>query len=311
MRCASRRLRFARGLLALALVALAAGCGRRAPAPDPAYLAAVEKWRAERLASLTAEDGWLTLVGLYWLRAGENRFGSDPADEVPITERGVPPVAGTLELRADGTVLLHPSPTSGLTVNGGPAVVRVLRSDRSGSPDVLALGPIRFYVIDRAGKLAVRVKDPHSPRRTGFKGLHYFPVDPGFRVVGTLEPYAAPRRVPVATVQGPEQTMFVPGLVRFQLHGRSLALEPFVSAPGDTDYFFVFRDQTSGRQTYGAGRFLDTAAPKGDSRSVVLDFNEAYTPPCAFTPFATCPLPLRQNELPVAVTAGEKFIGSH
>ncbi len=278
---------------------------------DPAYLAALEKWRAARLASLTAEDGWLTLVGLYWLRSGENRFGSDPACEVPLTGRGVPPVAGTLELRADGTVLLHPSPGSGLTLNGGPAAERALRSDRSGSPDVLALGSMRFYVIDRAGKLAVRVKDPRSPRRTGFKGLHYFAVDPAFRVVGTLEPYAAPRQVPVATVRGPEQTMFVPGLVRFQLHGRSLALEPFVSAPGDTDYFFVFRDRTSGRETYGAGRFLDTAAPKGDSRNVVLDFNEAYTPPCAFTPFATCPLPPRQNELPVAITAGEKFIGSH
>jgi uncharacterized protein (DUF1684 family) len=130
-------------------------------------------------------------------------------------------------------------------------------------------------------------------------------------VVGTFEPYASPRRVTVATVHGPEQTMFAPGLVRFTLHGRALALEPFVSSPGETSFFFVFRDATSGTETYGAGRFLDADAPQNGSREVTLDFNEAYTPPCGFTAFATCPLPPKVNELAVRIEAGEMFVGPH
>jgi uncharacterized protein len=298
-------------LTVAAVAALVAGCGRRVPPADPAYLAALEKWRAERLASLTSETGWLSVVGLTWLKPGENRFGSAAGDEVVLPGRDTPPVAGTLALQADGSVLLRPSPGSALTVDGAPATERVVHSDRTGKPDVLALGPIRFYLIDRSGKLAVRVKDPHSARRMAFKGLHYFPVDPTYRVVGTFEPYASPKSVTVATVQGPEQTMFAPGIVRFTLHGRPLALEPFVGSPDDRSFFFVFRDATSGSETYGAGRFLDVAAPKSGSHEVTLDFNEAYTPPCGFTPYATCPLPPKVNELPVRIEAGEKFVGSH
>jgi len=295
----------------VAVATLTAGCGRRGPAADPAYLAAVAKWRAERLASLTAEDGWLAVVGLIWLKPGENRFGSESGNDVMLPGRETPPLAGTLDLRADGSVLLHPRPGSGLTVDGVPAIECVLRSDRAGKPDILALGSIRFYLIDRAGRLAVRVKDPHSARRVAFKGLHYFPVDPTCRVVGTFEPYASPHKVAVATVQGPEQTMFAPGLVRFTLHKKALALEPFVASPGETSFFFVFRDATSGAETYGAGRFLDAVAPKNGSWDVTLDFNEAYTPPCGFTPFATCPLPPKVNELSVPIEAGEMFVDPH
>jgi len=287
------------------------GCGRRTPAVDPAYLAQIEAWRAERLASLTADDGWLTVVGLFWLHPGENRFGTDPENEVVLPGKGAPAITGTLEFRKDGTVLLHPGPRTGITLAGLPATERTLASDRGGKPDVLAAGAVRFYLIERGGKLAVRVKDPHSARRVGFAGIRYFPVDTAYRVEGAFEPYPAPREVAVATVQGPEQKMLAPGLVRFRLGGRSLALEPFISAPDDPEFFFVFRDATSGTETYGAGRFLDTPVPKAPSRVVVLDFNKAYSPPCAFTPYATCPLPPRQNELPVRIEAGEKFGPGH
>ena len=287
------------------------GCRRKAPAVDPGYLAEIETWRAERLASLTSEDGWLTVVGLFWLRPGENRFGADPGNEVVLPGKGTPAVAGTLELREDGTVLLHPGPGAGVTLGGSPATEQKLAPDRTGKPDILAAGPVRFYLIERGGKLAVRVKDPHSARRVGLAGIRYFPVDPARRIEGTFEPYPAPREVVVATVQGPEQKMLAPGLVRFQLGGKTLVLEPFVSSPDDTSFFFVFRDATSGTETYGAGRFLDTPAPKAPSTSVVLDFNKAYSPPCAFTPYATCPLPPRQNELPVRIEAGEKFGAGH
>jgi uncharacterized protein (DUF1684 family) len=278
---------------------------------DPGYQAEIESWRATRLAALTAEDGWLAVTGLYWLEPGENPFGAAHENRVVLPGKGVPPVAGVLELRPDGSVFVRPRVGAGVTLDGAPNPDRALHSDRSGRPDVLRIGGVRFYVIDRAGKLAVRVKDPNNPARARFEGIRSFPVDPAYRVEGTLAPYAAPREATVATAQGPQQKMLVPGLVRFTLAGKALALEPFVSSPDDRTYMFVFRDLTSGVETYGAGRFLDTPAPRAGSRQVVLDFNEAYSPPCAFTPFATCPLPPRQNELPVRIEAGEKHSGTH
>ena len=301
----------ARAAVTLSLLALllAGACTRRAPAVDPAYRAEIDAWRRARIAALTAPDGWLTLSGLYWLRPGPNRFGADPGNEVVLPCAGVAGVAGTIDLRADGTAVLEPGPGAGLTVGGAAAGERPLRSDRAGDPDVVALGSCRFYVIDRAGQLAVRVKDTASPARLHFKGIESFPIDPAYRVTGTFEPYPAPREVKVATHQGPSQTMLTPGVVRFSLGGRALALEPFVSSPSDRTFFFVFRDATSGRQTYGAGRFLDADAPPPGGHTVVLDFNEATNPPCAFTPFATCPLPPPGNELPLPVAAGEMYGG--
>lgn len=292
------------------LATLVAACARRVP-PDPAYLAEIEAWRAHRLASLKAENGWLSVVGLFWLKPGENRFGSAAANEIVLPGPGTPGVAGTLELRPDGTVLAHPAPGAGVVLDGSPAGERSLRSDREGGkPDVLRIGTVSLYLIDRSGKLAVRAKDSRNPARTGFKGIESFPVDPSYRVLGTFEAYPEARRVAVATAQGPNQTMLVPGIVRFSLAGRALALEPFVNSPDDDTFFFVLRDGTSGHETYGASRFLDAAAPTKGSRSVVLDFNKATNPPCAFTPFATCPLPLPGNVLKVRIKAGEKYSGS-
>ncbi|MFI5167599.1 MAG: DUF1684 domain-containing protein [Thermoanaerobaculales bacterium] len=285
------------------------GCARKAPQASAAYRAEVERWRTQRLASLTGDDGWLTVVGLFWLKPGENRFGSDPGNEVVLRGHGVPAFAGSLDLRSDGLVTAHARPAGGATLAGQPVPERALRSDHDRKPDVLAVGSVRFYLIDRSGRLAVRVKDRESSARADFKRLVYFPINPAFRVEGTFEPYARAREVTVASAQGPAQKMLAPGLVRFTLAGRPLALEPFVSSPDDKEYFFVFRDPTAGHETYGAGRFLDVPVPAQGSRSVVLDFNYAYNPPCAFTPYATCPLPPRQNDLPIRIEAGEKFLG--
>ncbi len=295
----------ARGIPAMVLLLVA--CGPKAAPVSDAYRAEVERWRSQRLAALTSEDGWLTLAGLYWLKPGENRFGADPANEVVLHGRGVPARAGSFELAPEGSVVAHVQPDAGVTLAGQPVPARPLHSDRDGKPDILVVGSVRFYLINRSGKLAVRVKDRESPVRTGFKGLAYFSINPAYRVEGTFEPYAAPREVTVATEQGPAQRMLVTGLVRFVLAGRALALEPFLSSPDDNEFEFVFRDATAGHETYGAGRFLDVPVPPRGSRRVVLDFNYAYSPPCAFTPYATCPLPPRQNELPVRIEAGEKF----
>ncbi len=284
-----------------------AGCGQRRPVADPAYLASLEKFRAHRLARLTADDGWLTLQGLFWLHPGLNRVGSAATNEVVLRGREVPPVAGTLEVTADRSVVLHTAAESGITLGGSPPGERALRSDRTGTPDVLQLARLSFYVIERGDSLAVRVKDPDSPARRGFEGLRYFPVDPRYRVEGRFEPYAAPRAVMVASHQGPPQRMIAPGLVRFTLLGHALALEPLLESPDDRDFFFVFRDATSGVETYGACRFLDADAPAAGSNAVVLDFNEATNPPCAFTPYATCPLPPPQNVMPLRIEAGEEL----
>ena len=296
-----------RTLIAFAVLALAA-CAAHSPTPDPAYRGEIEQWRSHRLERLTADNGWLTLVGLDWLRPGVNRFGSAPDNDVTLSAPGVPPVAGTLEVTDDNTVTLHPAEGSGLTVNGQPASEQVLATDADGHPDVLGLGRLSFYVIARGDRLGVRVKDPDAEARRGFKGIQYFPIDPSYRVTATFEPYETPRQVQVPTAIGTPASMLAPGLLHFTLKGESLSLEPYLESPDAKELFIVFRDATSGETTYGGGRFLDAAVP-GSDQTTVLDFNRAYNPPCAFTPYATCPLPTEENILSVAVEAGEKHEG--
>ena len=297
----------------LPLVALSAAllaCNRR-PSADPAYLDDLEKARARRVAGLTREDGWLSVVGLDWLKPGENPFGSDPSAAVVLAAPGIPPRAGSFDLRPDGTVAVRAEPGAEVRVNGAIPSAAPLATDRSGKPDVVTVGRLRISVIQRGDRLAARVRDPECAARKGFKGLAYFPVDPRLRVSGTFEPYPSLREVEVPSAHGPAQKVLAAGLVRFDLAGRPLALEPFVDGPDDDTYFFVFRDRTAGSETYGAGRFLYAPAPKKGERTVVLDFNRATNPPCAFTPFATCPLPTPQNELPVRIEAGEKAPAGH
>jgi len=301
--------RMKRLLIALPILFLAA-CAAHSPKPDPAYRGEIEQWRSQRLERLTAEDGWLTLVGLDWLQPGPNPFGSAPDNAVVLSAPGVPPVAGTLDVAADGTVTLHPAPDAGLTVNGQPAAEAALATDLDGHPDVLALGRLSFYVIARGDRLGVRVKDPEAPARRDFKGIQYFPIDPSYRVTAIFEPYDAPREVQVPTAIGTPATMLAPGLLHFTLKGKSLSLEPYQESPDAEELFIVFRDATSGDTTYGGGRFLSAPVP-GPDKMTLLDFNRAYNPPCAFTPYATCPLPTQENTLDVAVQAGEKHEGGH
>ena len=295
-------------LLALAAVLLA--CHRR-PAADPAYLDDLEKARVRRVAGLTKADGWLSVVGLDWLKPGENPFGTDPSAAIVLSAPGIPSRAGSFDLRPDGTVVVRAEPGAEVTVNGAAPSASPLATDHSRKADVVTVGRLRLSIIQRGDQLAARVRDPESEARKSFKGLTYFPVDPGLRVSGTFEPYPALREVEVPTAHGPAQKMLAAGLVRFDLGGKALALEPFVEGPDDDSFFFVFRDRTAGTESYGAGRFLDVPAPKKGERAVVLDFNRAVNPPCAFTPFATCPLPVPQNELPVRIEAGERAPAGH
>jgi uncharacterized protein len=272
--------------------------------------ASIEKtWRDKRNTRLASESGWLTLVGLHWLQPGDNAFGSDPSNPVPLPEGKAPKIAGVLTL-ADGRVHLRAAPGSGLTIDGKPVVEKDLRDDMSDNTDAMNIGDLTFYVIKRDDRVGIRVKDKNSPVRTSFKGIDYFPADPKWRVTATFVPYDTPKKVAVPTVLGTTDMMDAPGLVTFTIDGRALSLQPVVEDPKEPTLFFIFKDGTSAKETYGAGRFLYADMPK-DGR-VVLDFNQAYNPPCAFTPYATCPLPPKENWLPIRVEAGEKtYAGGH
>jgi len=275
-----------------------------APAGD-AYRQEIEHWKETREAGLRREDGWLTLVGLFWLDEGENRFGSGAGNRVIFPEGTAPAVAGTFE-RHGKEVTVKAAPGAGLTHDGKPVGTMALKSDADGKPTVLALGSLRFYLIQRGDKVGVRVKDTKSPALAAFHGIDRFPLRPDWRVAARFERYDPPKQIPIGNILGQVADTPSPGAVVFEKDGKSYRLDA-LRGGDDGSLFLVFGDPTNGRETYGAGRFLDADAPK-DGR-VVVDFNKAYNPPCAFTSFATCPLPPKQNKLAVKVEAGEKRYG--
>ena len=272
-------------------------------AADSDFLATEKAWRDKRHARLTSETGWLTLVGLHWLSPGENAFGSDPDLPVPLPAGKAPKRAGTLILK-DGAVRLVPEPGAGLTIGGQPAGEQVLGDDTAERTDVVQLGDLSFFVIKRGDRIGVRVRDKNSPVLKGFKGIDAYDPDPKYRVTGTFHPYDVPRQVDIPNVLGTTERMEARGNVTFTLDGREHTLEPVIEDPEHPLLWFIFKDATSGKSTYGGGRFLYAEMPKDGK--VTIDFNQAYNPPCAFTPYATCPLPPKQNWLSVPVEAGEK-----
>ncbi|HEY0554599.1 MAG TPA: DUF1684 domain-containing protein [Thermoanaerobaculia bacterium] len=276
-------------------------------AVDPAYRKEVETWRQHRLEGLKREDGWLTLVGLYWLKPGENRLGSDPGNPVLLPEGKAPALAGVLT-REGNSVRLTVQPGVPLTADGKPVTPgQKLETDIKGKPTVLELGSLSFYIIQRGDRLGVRIKDKTSPMRAGFKGIDEFPIRPEWRVVARFEPYKD-KKIPIANIIGQVEDNPSPGAVVFDWQGKTYRIDALEGGP-DGSLFLVFGDRTNGTETYGAGRFLDTDPPKDGK--VVVDFNTAYNPPCAFTAFATCPLPPAENKLAIKVEAGEKKFGGH
>jgi uncharacterized protein (DUF1684 family) len=286
-------------LLLLATGAASDGAARS----GAAYVADVEAWRASREARLRAPDGWLAVVGLTWLHQGENRFGSAADDDV-VLPAATPPHAGSFVLEGTTVRLTIPS-GSPVTLNGKPATSRVLRTDVSATPDVLGVGSLTWQLIERGGRIGVRVSDRETPLRTSWLGTRWFAIDPAYRVVARLEPREGEMVVPDAS--GGKQTLKSPGTLTFMLGGKPQRLQPVLDGDDDGDQLVVFRDATSGRETYGGGRFV--RARRQPDGTFVVDFNRAYAPPCAFTPYATCPLPPAHNRLRVAIPAGERSLG--
>jgi uncharacterized protein (DUF1684 family) len=295
-------------IIMLAFLVALTGCSRDAPEIDPSYQTEIEAQWAAREARLTADDGWLTLTGLFWLAPGANSVGSGEDSAVRLPDG--PDEVASLVVGEEGAVTLVPYPGGDLMVNGETAVEQTLAIDTSGAPDLMRTGRVLFYLIGRGDRIGVRVKDPESPTRRNFHGLERYRLDPAFRVVALLEPYPEPKEVAIPTVIGEPSMMLAPGILEFEIDGESVSLEPYISKPGERDLFIVYRDATSGDTTYGAGRFLNAEISEG-SNEVVLDFNLATNPPCAFTPYATCPLPTPENTLFVAIEAGERYSGAH
>jgi len=273
-------------------------------ASPTSYQQEIEQWRHRYEAALRADDGWLTLAGLFWLREGENTVGTGGKNSFVLPKGSAPILAGIFEFR-DGTTSFQPAVGANFPLNGRPLGSRVtLKPDSSGSPDVLRLNDLSMFVIQRANRFGIRLKDKNSATRKAFSGLKYFPVQEQYRVEARFLPYDPPKKIAVPNILGDTEEEPSPGYVEFTLSGQKCRLDP-VSA-GD-ELFFIFRDLTSGKETYPSGRFLYTDLPKNGE--VVLDFNKAVNPPCAFTPFATCPLPPKQNHLPIRVEAGELRYG--
>jgi len=292
----------ARRLAVAAAVLGLAGAG----GADEAYRATVKKWRDEREARLRADGGWLTVAGLSWLKPGENRFGTDKTAAVVLPSGSAPPLAGVFELKgkettvrlAEGTV----ASMAGLPLTGP----LVLRPD---SGDVIELGPVSLQVIDRGGRIGIRLKDKNASARKEFTGCRWYDIKEDYRIEAkwVAHPQARPLKVP--NILGQTESMPSPGYAEFSVGGERVRLDGVLETPQSTQLWFILRDETSGQETYPAGRFLYADLPLGGK--VVLDFNKSYNPPCAFTAFATCPLPPPQNWLKVRIEAGELNYGKH
>jgi uncharacterized protein len=262
----------------MAVLAVAAG---------PALEDEIAQWRAARASALQAEGGWLTVAGLFWLHEGANTFGKDASSEIALPDG--PAQAGVFELRAGAVSVIQ----------SGERAPRQLQPDSS---DVVKVGRLSLFPIKRGDRLGIRLKDPENPARKEFHGLDYFPASEAYRV--TARWVASPRQIPVLNVLGQTQPSESPGYAEFRIGEKELRLYPILETPDARELFYIFRDQTSLRETYPAGRFLYSALPKNGR--VVLDFNKAVNPPCAFTAYATCPLPPAENRLAVRIEAGEK-----
>ena len=269
-----------------------------------AHKSEIQKWQSDRLASLTKDDGWLTLVGLFWLNEGENKFGSDPVNPIVLPKDKAPRLAGSLWLEKSH-VRLAARPSVEITVDGKPVTALDLKDDNDDSgPTILKLGSLLINVVKRGDRIGVRVKNTESRTRREFKGLEYYPIDPKWRIEARFEPYQPPKTIPITNVLSMTADETSPGALAFEFDGKTYRIDPILEK-GETDLFVMIADETTGRETYGAGRYLYVSPPDASGK-VVIDFNKAYGPPCAFTNFATCPLPPRQNHLPFRVEAGEK-----
>jgi uncharacterized protein (DUF1684 family) len=269
-------------------------------------------WRTQHATDLQKPDGWLSLVGLEWLEPGETSIGSAQDNKIHLPSTA-PAHIGILKLGNNAVTLLPPKEgfPSGLQIDGAPAKQLSLRADQDKDKfnSHVTIGTINFYVIKRADKFALRIKDAKSPSLLEFHGLKWFELNPEYRVTAKWTPYVPAKSVSLLTLVGTEYSEPVPGFAEFTLQGKTFRLEPVLEDPNNPKLFFILRDTTSAETTYPACRFLYTTFPNhgvDQPGELLLDFNHLENPPCAYTPYATCPLPPAGNRLPIALPVGEQ-----
>lgn len=269
---------------------------------NPQYLHEIQHWQQKRLARLKSPTGWLNLAGLFWLKPGENTCGADPANALIFPKDKAPAFLGAFILQ-DSLVTFRAQ--AGLKVMHSDSVISsiIMRHDLQGEPTQLAFESLSWTIIKRGEKYGVRLRDHDHPLLREFAGLETFPVDSTWRLSAQFEPYDPPRRIAVPNILNTIDAEPAPGALVFNINGQNCRLDA-IGSMAEAELFVIFADATNGHETYGAGRFLYVPTPVNGN--AVIDFNQAYNPPCAFTPYATCPLPPKQNVLPIRITAGEK-----
>jgi len=266
------------------------------------YVKAIEKWRSDREANLKKETGWLTVAGLFWLKEGINTVGAGEDFDVRLTDNFKKGKFGEIDFK-NGTASLKVEEGAESQSDGKSISTTIqLVSDEKGKPTEIRTGSQTFYLIKREERFGIRLKDSQSKARLSFKGLHWFPVDESYKVTARFEAFPEAKEVMVPNVLGGKFKMKSPGTLKFILKGKEYSLEPVEEEEGTL--FIIFGDKSNLEETYKSGRFL--YADKPVNGEAVLDFNKAENPPCAFTPFATCPLPPPGNDLAVEIKAGEK-----
>ena len=292
----------------LLAVVLLAGCSK--PAEDPARPAgeewreSVNAWRAKHEADYRRD--WVTIAGLHFLEPGTYSIGSSKVNDI-VLPQGVPDRIGRVVV-ADGSVRYEPA--SGITPRRGDTPLSgtiVLKERGKDAADEVAINDVKFAVHESGRRLSLRVWDPDGQRARQFAGFDWFAIDPNYRVVARFIPDDKPINVPVVNTYGDADVYPSEGVVEFTLNGETVRLRPFTTRP--KRFYFVFRDGSSGQETYETARFLYSDLL--DDGTTVLDFNQAYNPPCAFNPFTTCPIPIKENQLALKILAGEKKYIAH
>ncbi len=277
-------------LLALALLVAAA--------PDPAHVKKVEEWRAKHESDYRRD--WVTVAGLHFLKPGPNTAGGAKSNDIVIAN--VPPALGRFVLNGQ-QVRFEPQKGVKILRKDQPVTTPIeLKDDGQPEADELLVGSVRLVIHLSGDKRSLRVRDPNSELARGFAGFKWFPIDETYRVVGRFIKDAQPSTRQVVNTLGDLDTYTTEGVVEFTLLGKKMTVRPFTTRP--KRFYIVFKDESSGKETYDTARFL--YADLADDGTTVLDFNEAYNPPCSFNPYTTCPIPLKENRLPVKILAGER-----
>jgi len=266
-------------------------------------------WRTHREQRLSAPDGWLTLVGLDWLKPGINTVGSAADNRIRLSA-AAPPHLGVIEVKGSDIRLTAPAGgfASGVQLDGAPAQAAKLADDVAEKPSVIKAGTLTILLLKRGDRHALRIKDSQAPTRLNFHGLHWYDPDPHYRVEAKWTPFVPVKKIKVPSIIGVTDEMSAPGVAEFTLDGKTFQLEPVLEEPDTKQLFFIMRDTTSRTTSYGAARFLYTDFPDhglDQPGHLTLDFNRLQNPPCAYTAYATCPLPPDQNKLAIALPVGE------